>query len=136
MILKFPRTAANGRQSNKKPSQGNVADNFFESCLECGKAATSLCDAEIGDMRYLKVLPNRLGIGSGYYQELCSLPLCDDCRCHFGPDTDYCPFHAQPANRTKELPNTEKYRGIREKIRHCGLTGNYANFRYYSDVDL
>lgn len=133
MILKFPRTAGN---SQLPESPEKAANCFFEKCFECGKAATTLCDAEIGDMRYLQVLPNRLGIGSGYYQELCSLPLCEECRCHFELDADYCPFHARPANRTKELPNTKKYRNIREKIRHYGLIGSYANFRYYSNVDF
>lgn len=108
----------------------SAANAFLEKCFECGKPATSFCDAQIGKMRHLQVLPNKLAIRSGYYQELCSLPLCDDCGKHLDPGVDYCPFHAHPANKDKELPETEKYRGVRQKIRHHGLFGNFANFRY------
>ena len=77
-----------------------IQHNFTgQKCCICGKEATKLCDAVIGESRYLGHPPKKDGVidcstpMSSYIT--CDKPLCDNHAVSITKSMDLCPEHAK-----------------------------------------
>lgn len=104
-------------------NQEQRAELFLNTCYECGDKASLLCDAPIGGTRHWNFMPNKLGLRSGWYTRLCSVPLCEKCATKQN-GRDYCKFHSSQANRNNllDIPDAK----TRAKITEFSLRG-YMN---------